>query len=80
MEALDTKECLLNAAEALFAEQGIQAASLRAITAAANANLAAVKSVTASAKKVSRSSLMATSTAPAWDLPLCARSKFGRPP
>ncbi len=37
-----TKEKLLDAAEALFAEQGIQATSLRQITARAGANLAAV--------------------------------------
>lgn len=38
----DTKENILDAAEALFAEQGIEAASLRAITARAGVNLAAV--------------------------------------
>ncbi|HVS00314.1 MAG TPA: TetR family transcriptional regulator [Thermoanaerobaculia bacterium] len=37
-----TRESLLDAAEALFAEHGIQAASLRAITQKAGANLAAV--------------------------------------
>jgi AcrR family transcriptional regulator len=38
----DTRETLLDAAESLFAEHGIQAASLRAITQQAGANLAAV--------------------------------------
>ena len=38
----DTKTSLLNAAEALFAELGIAGASMRAITARAGANLAAV--------------------------------------
>lgn len=38
----DTRESLLNAAETLFSEIGIEAASLRAITGAAGANLAAV--------------------------------------
>ena len=38
----ETKERLLNAAERLFAEKGIQATSLREITAEAGANLAAV--------------------------------------
>lgn len=42
MEPIGTRESLLDAAEKLFSEQGIQAASLRAITAAAGANLAAV--------------------------------------
>ena len=37
-----TRESLLDAAESLFAEHGIQAASLRAITQKAGANLAAV--------------------------------------
>src|ERR1043166_6329556 len=37
-----TRESLLDAAEALFTEHGIQAASLRAITQKAGANLAAV--------------------------------------
>ena len=37
-----TKTNLLNAAEALFAEQGIETTSLRAITAAAGANIASV--------------------------------------
>lgn len=40
--AVDTREALLDAAESLFAEQGLQAASLRAITQRAGANLAAV--------------------------------------
>src|SRR4029078_9156685 len=40
----DTRESLLNAAEALFSESGIEAASLRAITGAAGANLPAVHS------------------------------------
>ncbi len=38
----DTKDSILNAAEKLFAEQGYEATSLRAITAAAGVNLAAV--------------------------------------
>src|SRR6185295_619338 len=38
----DTREALLDAAEGLFAEHGIQASSLRAITQRAGANLAAV--------------------------------------
>lgn len=38
----DTKACLLDAAERLFAERGFAATSLRAITAAAGVNLAAV--------------------------------------
>ena len=38
----DTKTSLLDAAERLFAERGIAGASMRAITRAANANLAAV--------------------------------------
>ena len=38
----DTKEHILDAAEALIAEQGIDAVSLRAITSAARVNLAAV--------------------------------------
>ena len=38
----DTKTSLLDAAEALFAELGIAGASMRAITARAGANLAAV--------------------------------------
>ena len=38
----DTREALLDAAEGLFAEHGIQASSLRAITQQAGANLAAV--------------------------------------
>src|SRR3954447_24782186 len=41
-EHVDTRESLLDAAESLFAEHGIQAASLRAITQRAAANLAAV--------------------------------------
>ncbi len=40
--ALDTKTSLLDAAERLFAEHGVTASSLRAITRAAGANLAAV--------------------------------------
>src|ERR1044071_5498720 len=39
-----TREGLLDAAESLFSELGIQAASLRAITQRAGANLAAVHS------------------------------------
>jgi AcrR family transcriptional regulator len=39
---VDTRESLLDAAESLFSEHGIQAASLRAITQRAGANLAAV--------------------------------------
>ncbi|HEY0782271.1 MAG TPA: TetR/AcrR family transcriptional regulator [Thermoanaerobaculia bacterium] len=42
MEHTPTRDTLLDAAESLFAEEGIQAASLRAITRHANANLAAV--------------------------------------
>ncbi len=42
MEQTDTRESLLDAAERLFAENGIAAASLRAITQRAGANLAAV--------------------------------------
>jgi AcrR family transcriptional regulator len=41
-EHIDTRESLLDAAESLFSEHGIQAASLRAITQQAGANLAAV--------------------------------------
>ena len=41
-EPVDTRESLLDAAESLFAEHGIQAASLRMITQRAGANLAAV--------------------------------------
>jgi AcrR family transcriptional regulator len=41
-EPVDTREALLDAAESLFSEHGIQAASLRAITQRAGANLAAV--------------------------------------
>ena len=37
-----TRESLLDAAESLFSDRGIQAASLRAITEQAGANLAAV--------------------------------------
>lgn len=40
--ALDTRTSLLDAAEHLFAHEGVDRASLRAITQAANANLAAV--------------------------------------
>ncbi len=40
--AQDTRERILNAAEALFADHGFAATSLRAITARAEANLAAV--------------------------------------
>ena len=40
--AADTKEHILDAAEALIAEKGIDAVSLRAITSAAKVNLAAV--------------------------------------
>lgn len=39
---VDTREALLDAAEKLFSEHGIQASSLRAITQQAGANLAAV--------------------------------------
>jgi AcrR family transcriptional regulator len=39
---LDTQEKLLDAAEALFAEEGLSRASLRAITSQAGANIAAV--------------------------------------
>lgn len=42
MEHTDTRESLLDAAETLFSEHGIQAASLRQITQLAGANLAAV--------------------------------------
>jgi AcrR family transcriptional regulator len=42
MNPVDTKTRILDAAERLFAENGIAATSLRAITAAAGANLAAV--------------------------------------
>lgn len=42
MEQTDTRESLLDAAENLFSELGIQAASLRQITQQAGANLAAV--------------------------------------
>jgi AcrR family transcriptional regulator len=42
MEVIATRDSLLDAAESLFSEHGIQAASLRAITQQANANLAAV--------------------------------------
>lgn len=41
-EQVDTREALLDAAESLFSEHGIQASSLRAITQRAGANLAAV--------------------------------------
>lgn len=37
----DTQECLLNAAEKLFVENGFAATSLRSIASAANANIAA---------------------------------------
>src|SRR5262245_47872957 len=40
--AVETRNRLLDAAEALFMEHGFEATSLRAITAAADANLAAV--------------------------------------
>jgi len=40
--ASDTKTLILDAAETLFAEQGIDAVSLRAITTAAHVNLAAI--------------------------------------
>jgi len=40
--AIDTRERLLNAAEHLFAEQGVGNTSLRAVTAEAGANLASV--------------------------------------
>src|SRR5437763_15014706 len=40
--AIGTQESLLDAAESLFSERGIEAASLRAITEKAKANLAAV--------------------------------------
>ena len=40
--AANTKDRILDAAEALFADQGFEATSLRQITAAADANLAAV--------------------------------------
>jgi AcrR family transcriptional regulator len=42
MAGEDTRERLLNAAEQLFAEHGISGTTLRALTRAANANLAAV--------------------------------------
>jgi len=42
MDHTDTRESLLDAAESLFSEHGIQAASLRQITQMAGANLAAV--------------------------------------
>jgi AcrR family transcriptional regulator len=42
MTRSDTKECILDQAEALFAAHGYQAASLRQITAAAGVNLAAI--------------------------------------
>lgn len=42
MEHSDTRESLLDAAETLFSEHGIEAASLRQITQQAGANLAAV--------------------------------------
>jgi AcrR family transcriptional regulator len=42
MEPVGTRESLLDAAESLFSEHGVQAASLRAITQRAGANLAAV--------------------------------------
>lgn len=42
MAAEDTKDRLIDAAEALFAKQGYAATSLRSITSAADANLAAV--------------------------------------
>ncbi len=42
MSAATTRDRLLDAAEALYADRGIDATSLRAITAAADANLAAV--------------------------------------
>lgn len=42
MDHTDTRESLLDAAESLFSEHGIQAASLRQITHLAGANLAAV--------------------------------------
>ena len=42
MTATDTKETILDSAEQLFAEQGFAPTSLRAITARAGVNLAAV--------------------------------------
>ena len=42
MTAIDTKLRILDAAEAVFAEHGVEAASLRSITATAGVNLAAV--------------------------------------
>jgi AcrR family transcriptional regulator len=42
MEHTDTRESLMDAAESLFSEHGIEAASLRQITQQAGANLAAV--------------------------------------
>jgi AcrR family transcriptional regulator len=42
VDASDTRQALLDAAERLFAERGLEGASLRAITGEAGANLAAV--------------------------------------
>lgn len=42
MTAIDTKDRILNAAERIFAEQGLDAVSLRAVTAEAGVNIAAV--------------------------------------
>ncbi len=42
MTAIDTKDRILNAAEHIFAEQGLDAVSLRAVTAEAGVNIAAV--------------------------------------
>jgi len=42
MAGEDTRERLLNAAEQLFAEHGVSGTTLRALTKAANVNLAAV--------------------------------------
>lgn len=42
MTAIDTKDRILNAAERIFAEQGLEAVSLRAVTTEAGVNIAAV--------------------------------------
>ena len=41
-DSLNTRERILNSAEVLFAEHGFERASLRALTTAAQVNLAAV--------------------------------------
>ncbi len=49
--ATDTQQRILDAAEALFAEHGFEAASMRMIAARAGANLAAERTITSAARK-----------------------------